>query len=93
MSPSELKRSRRQNGKVTTTVPLPREGMMATVHNRRAAIARVKPFSTRESQLHLVDLEYTDTEGPRPTRSSGSARLAPGPTSRVPSPTSTTRSR
>jgi superfamily II DNA or RNA helicase len=61
---SGLGRSRRQNGKVNKTVNLPREGMMATVRNRRAVIARVKPFSTRESQLHLVDLEYTDTEGP-----------------------------
>jgi len=61
---SELGRNRRQNEKVNTTVNQPREGMMATVRNRRAVIARVKPFDTRECRLHLVDLEYTDTEGP-----------------------------
>ncbi|MBN1204830.1 MAG: DISARM system SNF2-like helicase DrmD [Myxococcaceae bacterium] len=49
---------------MNTTVNQPREGMMATVRNRRAVIARVKPFDTRERRLHLVDLEYTDTEGP-----------------------------
>lgn len=48
---------------MSTTANLPREGMMATVRNRRAVIARVKPFETREGVLHLVDLEYTDTEG------------------------------
>src|SRR5208283_4541298 len=42
---------------------LPREGQLATVRNRRAIISRVKPFDTRDGRLHLVDLEYTDTEG------------------------------
>jgi len=42
---------------------LPREGQMATVRNRRALISQVKPFDTRDGRLHLVELEYTDTEG------------------------------
>lgn len=37
--------------------------MMATVRNRRAVIARVKPFPTKEETLHLVELEYTDSDG------------------------------
>lgn len=36
---------------------------MATVRNRRAVIAQVKPFDTKEGRLHLVELEYTDTDG------------------------------
>ena len=46
-----------------TGTNLPREGQMATVRNRRAIISRVKPFDARDGRLHLVDLEYTDTEG------------------------------
>lgn len=42
---------------------LPREGMMATVRNRRAVVARVKPYDTQEGRLHLVDLQYTDLDG------------------------------
>jgi hypothetical protein len=39
--------------------------MMATVRNRRAVIARVKPFDTRDGRLHLVELAYTDVDGGR----------------------------
>lgn len=42
---------------------IPREGMMATVRNRRAVVARVKPYDTQTGRLHLVDLEYTDVDG------------------------------
>ncbi|MDX9721517.1 MAG: DISARM system SNF2-like helicase DrmD [Myxococcota bacterium] len=48
---------------MTKNVAFPREGMMATVRNRRALIARVKPHATDEGELHLVDLEYTDLDG------------------------------
>ncbi|MCZ7682475.1 MAG: hypothetical protein M5U28_28250 [Sandaracinaceae bacterium] len=37
--------------------------MMATVRNRRAVVARVKPYDTQEGRLHLVDLQYTDLDG------------------------------
>lgn len=55
-------------GTMASATNLPREGMMATVRNRRALIARVKPFDTKEGRLHLVELEYTDSEG-SPTES------------------------
>jgi len=38
--------------------------MLATVRNRRALVASVEPFDTTpEGRLHLVRLEYTDTDG------------------------------
>jgi superfamily II DNA or RNA helicase len=46
------------------TVKVPRVGMLATIRNRRALIASVEPFDAKpEGRLHLVQLEYTDTEG------------------------------
>jgi superfamily II DNA or RNA helicase len=46
----------------STAAPgLPREGMMATLRNRRALITRVRPYGT--PTLHAVDVEYTDVEG------------------------------
>jgi len=48
----------------------PREGMMAVVRNRRALISRVKPFGSKTtSTLHVVDLEYTDLDGDKPSDS------------------------
>jgi superfamily II DNA or RNA helicase len=42
----------------------PQLGMLAIVRNRRAIISGVEPFDTREDgRLHLVHLEYTDTDG------------------------------
>ncbi|EKU96558.1 DNA/RNA helicase, superfamily II [Leptolyngbya sp. PCC 7375] len=39
--------------------------MLATVRNRRALIAEVEPFSAGpEGQIHLVRLEYIDSDGP-----------------------------
>lgn len=48
------------------TATLPREGMMATVRNRRAVVSRVRPFDTHDGRLHLVDVEYTDLDGGAP---------------------------
>ncbi|MFV8754268.1 DISARM system SNF2-like helicase DrmD [Nannocystaceae bacterium ST9] len=48
---------------MTDSISIPREGMMATVRNRRALVTRVKPFSTKTGNLHLVDVEYTDVDG------------------------------
>lgn len=43
---------------------LPRVGMLATVRNRRALIAAVEPFDAgAEGQIHLVRLEYIDSDG------------------------------
>lgn len=39
---------------------IPREGMLATVRNRRALIISVEPFDGPGGRLHLVGLEYTD---------------------------------
>jgi len=42
----------------------PREGMMATVRNRRAMITGVQPYDADESgRFHIVDVEYTDGPG------------------------------
>jgi hypothetical protein len=41
----------------------PQIGMLATVRNRRAIVASVKPFDTPERRFHVVKLEYTDLEG------------------------------
>jgi hypothetical protein len=39
--------------------------MLATVRNRRSLIAAVEPFGTGpEGQIHLVRLEYIDSDGP-----------------------------
>jgi superfamily II DNA or RNA helicase len=53
--------SHRTNTNSTTS---PRVGMLATVRNRRALIASVEPFDgTTEGRIHLVRLEYTDSDG------------------------------
>ncbi|PSH04632.1 MAG: DNA helicase [Acidobacteria bacterium] len=41
----------------------PRPGMLATIRNRRGLIAAVEPFDSNEGRLHLVRVEYTDTDG------------------------------
>ena len=41
----------------------PRPGMLATLRNRRGLIAAVEPFDSPEGRLHLVRVEYTDTDG------------------------------
>lgn len=49
----------------TDTYLAPRVGMLATVRNRRGLIRAVEPCdSTSEGRLHLVTIEYLDTEGP-----------------------------
>ena len=47
---------------MTSTLPPqhPRPGMLATIRNRRGLIAAVEPF---EGRLHLVRVEYTDSDG------------------------------
>ncbi|MFB2738068.1 DISARM system SNF2-like helicase DrmD [Umezakia ovalisporum] len=42
----------------------PQVGMLATIRNRRALVAAVEPFDgASEGRLHLVRLEYTDSDG------------------------------
>ena len=43
----------------------PRTGMLAKIRNRRGVIASVEPFDgTAEGRLHLVRVEYIDSDGP-----------------------------
>ncbi|HPQ40239.1 MAG TPA: DISARM system SNF2-like helicase DrmD, partial [bacterium] len=43
----------------------PRVGMLATIRNRRGILADVTPFDSKmEGRLHLVKIEYTDSDGP-----------------------------
>lgn len=43
---------------------IPQVSMLATVRNRRALVSSVDPFDgTPEGRLHLVRLEYTDSDG------------------------------
>ena len=42
----------------------PRVGMMAIVRKRRAVISEVRPFDGEDGVLHLVRLEYKDSESP-----------------------------
>ena len=37
--------------------------MLATIRNRRGLIATVEPFDSQEGRLHLVRVEYTDSDG------------------------------
>jgi SNF2 family DNA or RNA helicase len=37
--------------------------MLATVRNRRGIVAAVEPFDSQEGRLHLVRVEYTDSDG------------------------------
>ena len=43
---------------------VPREGMLATVRNRRGVIAAVEPFDGDRGRLHLVHIEYKDDQLP-----------------------------
>ena len=46
------------------TPQIPRVGSMALVRNRHGIIAAVSPYQSKDGPvLHLVDVEYTDTEG------------------------------
>src|ERR1035437_5193293 len=47
----------------TSTIQHPRPGMLATIRNRRGLIATVEPFDSPEGRLHLVRVEYTDSDG------------------------------
>lgn len=48
-----------------TADPTPREGMLATVRNRRAVVVGVDPYDAPdEGRVHVVRLEYTDPDGP-----------------------------
>ena len=47
----------------TSTIQHPRPGMLATIRNRRGLIATVEPFDSQEGRLHLVRVEYTDSDG------------------------------
>ena len=42
----------------------PRVGMMAIVRKRRAVISEVRPFEGEDGILHLVRLDYKDSESP-----------------------------
>jgi hypothetical protein len=43
---------------------IPRVGMLAKLRNRRGVIASVEPYDgATEGRLHLVRIEYTDTDG------------------------------
>ena len=47
------------------TAAVPQVGMLTTLRNRRAMIASVEPFGAGdEGQVHLVRLEYVDSDGP-----------------------------
>lgn len=49
----------------TSSPSMPQVGMLATLRNRRALIAAVEPFGAGpEGQIHLVRLEYIDSDGP-----------------------------
>lgn len=50
---------------MTPTSPIqhPRPGMLATVRNGRGLIAAVEPFDSPDGRLHLVRVEYTDSDG------------------------------
>lgn len=49
---------------ISSAPQIPRVGMMATVRNRRGIIAAVERASAgAEGELHLVTVDYTDTEG------------------------------
>ncbi len=68
---------------------IPRVGMMATLRNRRGAVISVEPFSDPdEGELHLVRVEYSDSEGmPEDTviweREQGASLLEPTALPRV----------
>lgn len=48
-----------------TPILIPRVGMLATLRNRRALVSAVEPYDgSLDGRLHLVRLEYIDTDGP-----------------------------
>lgn len=49
---------------VQNSVENPRVGMMAIVRKRRAVISEVRPFDGDDGVVHLVRLEYKDSESP-----------------------------
>lgn len=51
-------------GRRQTAESHPRVGMLARVRNRRGVVASVEPYdSVADGRLHLVRIEYTDTDG------------------------------
>lgn len=69
----------------------PRVGMMAIIRKRRAVISEVRPFEGDDGILHLVRLDYKDSETPEseqllwecePHRELLSPAAVPLPTSR-----------
>lgn len=48
---------------VSTPIDHPRVGMLATVRNRLAVITSVDVYPTATGNLHLVHVEYTDSDG------------------------------
>ncbi|MGE3342582.1 MAG: DISARM system SNF2-like helicase DrmD [Vicinamibacterales bacterium] len=47
----------------TAAQGVPRAGMLATVRNRRGIVTAVEPYNGPEGRLHLVTVEYSDTDG------------------------------
>jgi superfamily II DNA or RNA helicase len=45
------------------TIQLPRPGMLATVRKRRGLVVSVDPADSPEGRIHLVRVEYTDSDG------------------------------
>jgi SNF2 family DNA or RNA helicase len=45
------------------TTQVPRPGMLATIRKRRGLIVSVDPADSPEGRLHLVRVEYTDSDG------------------------------
>lgn len=46
-----------------SSIQHPRSGMLATIRNRRGIVVAVEPFDSQEGRLHLVRVEYTDSDG------------------------------
>jgi hypothetical protein len=52
------------NPPTSTDLNIPREGMLATVRNRRGLVTAVEPHDGGPSGvIHLVTVEYTDADG------------------------------
>ncbi|MYB37404.1 MAG: DEAD/DEAH box helicase [Gammaproteobacteria bacterium] len=47
---------------------VPRAGMLAMVRNRRGIVAAVEPFDGQAGRIHLVHVEYKDTQSPADER-------------------------
>ena len=52
-------------GFMSSSIPVPRIGMLATVRSRRGVVTSVEPFEESRSseRLHLVTVEYSDYDG------------------------------